>query len=139
MNPGGWTEKRKGNGRRKVDDRECPFHSLHEKQLEGLEKKSEGLQMDMKRKISFQVFSLIVLAILTVSGVSWKILDKYVTATGAAAVALIREHIDRSDKTLGEVNRTLKRVEMHQRVIIYRLDRLDRTPENSNAWRKPEI
>jgi hypothetical protein len=129
---GGWTEKRIGNGRRAVDDRACPFHSLHEKQI-------EGLQMDMKYKISFKVFSLIVLAILTVSGVSWKILDKYVTTTGAAAVSLIGKHIDKSDEILAEVNRTLKRVEMHQRVIIYRLDRLDRTPENSNAWRKPEI
>jgi hypothetical protein len=139
MKPGGWTEKRKGNGRRKVDDRECPFHSLHEKQIQGLEKQSEGLQMDMKHKISFRVFSLIVLAILTVSGVSWKLLDKYITTTGASATALIQKHIVKSDAILAEVNRTLKRVEIHQRVILYRLDRLDKTPENSNAWRKPEI
>jgi hypothetical protein len=132
MQTGAWTEKRTGNGRRTVDDRACPFHNLHEKQI-------EGLQMDMKYKISFKVFAFIVLAILTVSGVSWKLLDKYITTTSASAVSLIREHINKSDKTLAEVNRTLKRVEMHQRVIIYRLDRLDRTPENSNAWRKPEI
>ena len=132
MPTGAWTEKRTGNGRRKIDDCACQFHSLHERQI-------EGLQMDMKHKISFRVFSLIVLAILTVSGVSWKLLDKYITTTGASATALIREHIDKSDKTLAEVNRTLKRVEMHQRVMIYRLNRLDKTPDKSEHWRKPEI
>lgn len=78
------------------------------------------------------------MAILAVSGISWKLLDKYIETSSAMSLKLIREHIDESNQTLKEVNQTLKRVEINQRVVLYRLDRLDKTPEYPNDWRRPK-
>ena len=130
----GFERRKNGAGRRAVDSRNCPFHEIHTDQIQGLE-------LEMKRKIGFKTFALLVTAIIAigsgVGGITYLALNKYVESATSSAVYLLKEHIDKSESGLEDINNQLEAIEGANRIIIYRLNRLDKTPEYPRTWPGP--
>jgi len=117
-------KKRNGPGRR-ADDlaRECPFHEGHDELL-------KTLGADMKQKIGLKTAALMVSILLIIPGINYLAISRYVETATKSAVDLLRVHITKSEKKMEEIGDQLDRQNSTLRIMNYRLNQLDRTPES---------
>jgi HAMP domain-containing protein len=113
--------ERIGPGRRK-DDKFCPYHEAHEIQL-------ANLAADMKTKIGLKTLVLIVTILLALPAVSYLAISRYVESATTNAVQLLRVHIEKSEFQMERINKQLTEQNATLRVMNYRLNQLDKTPE----------
>jgi len=121
--------KRNGPGRRLQDFQrlDCPYHAAHEKIL-------EGLGADMKQKVGLKTIAILVSILLVIPGVSYLAISRYVESTTQDAVSLLRDHIERSERRLNQIHNQLQDQNSTLRVMNYRLNKLDKTPEYPRVW-----
>jgi len=115
----------KSYGRRFVDQALCPFHDGHETILKGLES-------DMKKKIGLRAGAIFVSALIGVLSISYLAVNRYVESATLTAVGLLKNHIEKSEDQLQEIQQQLARQNSELRLMNYRLNKLDKTP--STPW-----
>ena len=117
-------KKRNGPGRRTDDlTRNCPFHEGHDDLL-------KTLGADMKRKVGLKTAAVMVSILLIIPGVSYLAISRYVETATESAVDLLRVHITKSEEKMEEISDQLDRQNSTLRIMNYRLNQLDKTPES---------
>jgi methyl coenzyme M reductase gamma subunit len=118
----GIDRRKNGAGRRAIDHRECPFHKSHEGQI-------RGLIVDMKTKIGLRAAAILVSVFLATGGILFVAINKYVETATTGAVELLKVHIEKSENHMIDIGEQLDELNSSNRIIIYRLNKIDKTPE----------
>lgn len=129
-------------GRRETDKSiDCRAHQLVEDKIATQGEAIRDLICDMKKRPSLKTIILMFTIMTSILGISYFAIDRYVQTATTSAVELLKEHIKKSNEQMEKTNESLHRLEMSNRIIIYRLDQLDKSPEKSanRGAIKPDI